>query len=137
MSAPWNVLRDKLVANGSLTARGSARGAKPRICERCNAPVLIGLDDDIAALDVTADPTPLDALGEILAVAQGRRTYTLAVTGGRHELNYRDEYRIRGRAPGAGHYDVVPEHRCGIAPLPTVAAVTVPAPAAISQECPF
>lgn len=128
MSDPtaWQRLRDHLVATGAMTPNGTTRRAQPRRCRTCNAHVITGLDADIAALAVIADPTPLDPTGELLALVHGRRTFTLDHDSGRLVLNYRDGGRIRYRPPGGARYDVVPDHACGH-PLPAVTANTLAA----------
>lgn len=121
--ATWTRLRDHLIAIGAMTPDGTTRRAQPRLCRTCNAHVLTGLDADLAALSITADPTPLDQLGELTALASGRSTYTLEHDGPRLVLNYRDAGRIRHRPPGGIRYDVLPAHACG-RPLPAVDRVT-------------
>lgn len=139
MSTPWTRLRDHLIAAGAMTPDGTTRRAQPRRCRTCNAHVITGLDADRCALAVIADPTPLDAAGELLALVQGRRTFTLNHDSGRMVLNYRDDGRIRHRPPG-GDYDVLPAHVCG-QPLPAVTSNTLPAAsvAALPEgaPCPF
>jgi len=96
-----------------MSPKGTTRRAQPRLCRTCNAHVVTGLDADLAALDILADPTPLDQLGELTALIQGRPTYTLEHDGPRLVLNYRDSGRIRHRPPGGIRYDVLPAHACG------------------------
>jgi hypothetical protein len=139
MSTPWFLLRDHLVATGAMTPNGTTRRAQPRLCRTCNAHVITGLDADLAAIAVTADPTPLDQLGELTALVTARSTYTLEHDGPRLVLNYRDPGRIRQRPPGGLRYDVLPAHACG-RPLPAVASVTraITAPALPKgAPCPF
>jgi hypothetical protein len=120
----WTRLRDHLIATGAMTPAGTTRRAQPRLCRTCNAHVITGLDSNLAALAITADPTPLDQLGELTALTQGRRTVTLEPDGPRRlVLNYRDAGRIRHRPPGGLRYDVLPEHACG-RPLSAVEATT-------------
>ena len=88
---------------------GTTRAASIRLCPKCRAPILTGLDADICALTVRADPTALTPLGEAIALLQGRATYNLADGPGRKELDRRDRWRIT--APRKHH--VFPEHRCG------------------------
>lgn len=85
------------------------RAAGLRHCPRCKNPILTGLDDDAAARTAHADPTPIAALGEALALLAGRATYDLMTTGQRKELWRRDQWHIQG----ARKYPVLPEHRCG------------------------
>jgi hypothetical protein len=91
----------------------SRRVIKPRLCPRCQKLILTGPDNDIGAFTVNADPTPVDEIGEILALAAGRATFDLAGNRERRYLYRRDQW-----APGLPRrYPVLPEHRCG-KPLP-------------------
>jgi hypothetical protein len=119
----WTRLRDHLINTGAMTPNGTTRRAQPRLCHTCDAHVITGLDDNIAALAVIADPTPLDQLGELTALTQGRRTFTLETDGPRLVLNYRDAGRIQHRPPCGHRYDVLPSHTCG-RPLPVIEANT-------------
>jgi hypothetical protein len=124
--AAWQRLRDHLVASGAMHPNGTTRRAQPRRCRTCNAHVITGLDSDLTALAVIADPTPLDAIGEVLAIATARPTYTLEHDGPRLVLNYRDPGRIQHRPPGGARYDVLPDHVCG-RQLPAVRSNTLTA----------
>lgn len=86
-----------------------ARAAQLRLCPTCKAPVLRGLDADIAALKVDIDPTPIDEIGEALAVLDGRGTYELLAGRAARHIHHRYEWNIRAprRRP------VYPGHRCG------------------------
>lgn len=140
MTATWARLRDHLIATGAMTPNGTTRRAQPRRCRTCNAHVIIGLDANVCALAVLADPTPLDQLGEVLAIATARPTYTLEHDGARLVLNYRDPGRIRHRPAGGGlRYDVVPAHVCG-RPLPAIERTTgalAPAQLPEGAPCPY
>lgn len=105
-------LRDHLVASGHMTETGATRRARIRTCS-CKADVLIGLDSDVAALEVTCDPCPLSRLGEALALLDGRRTLTLRREGRGWVLDWRDAHEITS-APAASQQrrDVVRQHRC-------------------------
>jgi hypothetical protein len=59
------------------------RSASLTRCRDCKAPILYGLDADMCALSVRADPTPLTPLGEALALIDGRATYSLVTADGR------------------------------------------------------
>ena len=72
-------------------------------CPRCGRTVLAALDEGLPA---EVDPARLDNTGEITALLDGRKTYTL--TGGK-ELIHRDAGRIRhGHLRGSIHA----EHQC-------------------------
>lgn len=112
MSDTW--LRDHLIRQGRMTERGITRRARTRICRRCNADVLAGLDDYVAAIEVAADPVPLSPLGEALALAKGHRTFGLHKEGGTWVLDRRDGDHIAHHPAGTrNREDVVPSHVCG------------------------
>lgn len=81
-------------------------------CTSCSATVLVGR----ALLDhVTLDQRPLTTIGEVLAIATGRRTWTAMA----HGLMLRSSVDIR-RIPAGGFsdsrrsssYDVIADHQC-------------------------
>ena len=107
-------LRDHLLRTGHIAETGVSRGAKLRRCRRCGVFVLTGLDADMCALEVQADPTPLSPLGEAFAVVEGRRTFALHRAGGRWEIDWRDAGDIASHPAGsARREDVLRQHRCG------------------------
>jgi hypothetical protein len=99
---------------------GNSDRARPRRCPACAAPVLVGLDDTVAAFRAVADPTPLDRAGEVAALLTGRDTYQLTDPP-RVSLRRRDRWQIQGRP--ADTATVLPAHACGhpLAPTPTPA----------------
>jgi hypothetical protein len=101
-------------------ASGNSDRARPRHCPACNAPVLIGLDDTVAAFRAVVDPTPLDRAGEVQALITGRDTYRLTEPPA-PRLRRRDRWQILGRP--ADTTTVLPAHACGapLAPMPTPA----------------
>lgn len=127
-------LQTHLEACGRWDADGIRRAVSAAVCPTCKTRVLTGLDDDRCAGPATADPTPLDATGEALALLAGRSTYDLTRRGDRYELDLRDPIRIRHRPAGSPGADVVPAHRCHAASLPAVASVHAPRPIA-AQGC--
>lgn len=100
------------------TANGIGRRVRATACPTCRQPTLTGLDADTAAFTATADPAPLDPLGEALAVLAGRTTYELHHAGSRLELERRDSFAMR--TPAGAKTDVLAEHRCGAPPLPAL-----------------
>lgn len=85
------------------------RTATLRTCPHCHTPVLSGLDADNCAFSVRADPTPINEIGEALALLTGRRTFDLVGNASGKRLYVREEHNIKsGR-----RYLVFPEHRCG------------------------
>lgn len=141
MTAPtW--LRDHLIRAGHVTETGLTRRAKIRHCARCGHAVLAGLDNYTGALEVAADPIPLSALGEAMALVAGHRTFALHQEAGSWVLDRRDDEHIAHHPAGTRtHEDVVPSHVCGAAwtvPLaaPTRFPETKP-PAPIGSTPPF
>lgn len=108
----WDIIEARLIRAGHLSPEGIGRRAQPRRCRDCHARILTGLDDDIAALRADVEPTPVTALGEMIAHLEGRRTYALVHNFGRLVLDYRDANRIAHRPAGTGRLDVLVEHRC-------------------------
>lgn len=90
---------------------------------RCGDPIVTGLDDDQCAMSAAADPYFLTWGGELAAVLEGRRTYTVLGKA----LLRRDHYSRLRPSP----FPVLAEHRCGHA-LP--AAWRTPLAPPISQE---
>lgn len=128
-------IRAHLHATGVLTPDGISRRAKTTFCASCRAVVIRGLDSHIAATVATADPAALTPLGEVLALATGRRTYDLTWTGGRYEIDHRNEWHIRGRPPGT-QFHVIADHKCG-QPLPALPAIPARVNKETDNDCPF
>lgn len=94
------------------------RIARAALCPRCGAAVMVGDDADRMAARAQVDPVPLDARGELVALLQGRSTYTLRYGAQGYAIDYRAAVDIQGGPPGAyTDRDVVADHRCGM-PLP-------------------
>lgn len=112
-------LLQQLVETGRMTETGVTRRARPRRCPTCQTIVIVGLNDDQCAFEIHADPQPLSALGEALALLEGRMTVALAHEGGRWVLHRRDDFQIRGRPAGTTpRWDVLRTHTCHT-PTPT------------------
>nr|DAJ94178.1 MAG TPA: hypothetical protein [Caudoviricetes sp.] len=95
------------------------RGAVAQYCRQCRAPILIGLDQDQAAIQVTVTATPLTALGEALHQLAGTPTYTLTRHGRRGiKLTRRRADNITQQPAGSPRIDVLPAHQCQPPPLP-------------------
>lgn len=84
----------------------SAEHAQPGTCARCGAPVIRARAGRVAALDVAADPTPLDPAAELSALLDGRLTWHLTDTG---RVTWRDQFHI---SAGAARHLVLADHRC-------------------------
>jgi hypothetical protein len=115
----------------------SRRGVTVAKCRDCKAPILTGLQDDMAAHVVKVNATPLSRMGELAALMLGLRTYELR----RHQqtlaLWQRDRWQIKGRDPGI-KFDVVTDHVCFPTSLPSMRSVYhTPEKAKDSDECPY
>lgn len=109
-------LLDHLIRAGHVTETGLARRARIRTCE-CGERVLAGLDAEVCAFEVHADPMPLTALGEALALIDGRRTFAVHHEGGRYVLDWRDGHSITEAPAGTQpREDVLRGHRCRTSP---------------------
>lgn len=129
MIAPW--LRRHLETIGAWNADGISRRASARRCADCGAWTLAGLDDPRCAGAAVVDTTPLNTLGEAVALLAGRTTYTLSRRAGRLELDHRHQWAIGAGTPDG---DVVAEHRCHASDVPALAAASRLRPATAAQE---
>ena len=113
----WLVRR--LDAAGYIdAAMGASRKARALTCPTCRQPLLRGLDADMCARTVDADPYPLAPESEALALLMGIRTFELRWYGDHYELDARDRWRIAGRPATLPDVEVLAGHRCGAARLP-------------------
>lgn len=112
-------LKEHLIRAGHLTETGLTRRARLRPCRRCGADTLVGLDADQCAFERHVDPEPLSALGEVLAVLEGRKTFNLARQGVGYVLHPRPSRYIAANPAGIdkGVEDVLRQHRCQPRPL--------------------
>ncbi|WP_394425504.1 hypothetical protein [Streptomyces sp. SGAir0957] len=100
-------LADRIDQSSDRTREGT--------CPRCHSPVLRARVGRVAALDVTADPTPLDPLGELLARLDGRLTWHLTTSAlGAQRITWRDQFHIRA---GPAKHPVIADHRCPPRPV--------------------
>lgn len=99
------------------------------ILHSCNQHVLVGLDDEIAALTARCDPYPISAIGEVQALSDGRATYYLH----RGCLERRDRWTIPGHPPSP-QLLVLAEHRCDDPLPPAWLAPPSPRPRPVTQE---
>lgn len=117
----------------ATTHNGISRRAKDRTCV-CGAAILVGLDADRCAGEARADAAPITAVGEVMALLDGRDTY-LRRGRFRIELDRRSRWHIAGA--GADDVDVLAEHRCGTPPLPTKPVAINAQPKELPDEPPF
>ncbi|MET9517009.1 hypothetical protein [Streptomyces sp. NPDC002994] len=93
----------------------SADHARDTTCPRCGAPILTARAGRIAALDVTADPQPLDTAAEILALLEGRLTWHLVEGAlGTRRITWRGTTHIRA---GPARHPVLRDHHCPPQPV--------------------
>lgn len=123
-----------------LAGRATGRGVHAIKCRTCHQPILTGLDDDYCAIPASCDFTPLDSVGEFLALISGRRTYRLDLQqGGNPKLTKRRAADIRKPRKYFQRYDVIPTHQCGAAPLATIESRLAQAGLDLdpNQPCPY
>lgn len=97
-----------LEAIGAANPDGYGRTVRAGICRRCGSSVLRGLDNDRAALPATVDPTPISAIGEVVAILAGAATYDITLGSRRAELHRRNRWHIPRR-----DNPVLADHHCG------------------------
>lgn len=96
------------------TKTGGFRAARWGRCPGCSQLTLTGMDADLCAGMVTADPTPLTPQQEHACMIAGRETYTLKPRGTSYELNdRRGAYLYGTRPPDHRGRTVIPAHQCG------------------------
>jgi hypothetical protein len=129
---PWAVVKASLIARGLWDADGITRKARGRLCSQCGAPVIVGLDHDRCAMAVFLDPSPVNVLGEAMALLAGRQSYSLRWVGGHYEIDVRYPEHITGSPAGTNsRLEVLATHVCHSAPLPNSLrgqAVAAPTP---------
>jgi hypothetical protein len=103
------------------------RNSTSHQCRKCGAHIRSGLDNDAAALVARVDDEPVTRQGELLAILNGRRTYSLE--GGRLYLRERHHLQIPARAPYV-------QHRCW-EPFPATWLAPTPRPTPVSAAPPF
>lgn len=92
-------------------AQASAEQPRLRPCPRCGADTLTARTPDrAAAIDVRADPTPLDPVAEILARLAGHLTWCLV---DREHIAARIRWRTNEHiAAGRCTHTVIADHQC-------------------------
>lgn len=108
-----------LTDRGLYDTDGISRAARPHRCPGCGTLTLRGLDARPCGFSVIVDIQPTTTVGEVLAIADGRRTYfLLPETNSRRflicTLNPRSLIHIQS---GRTDRPIFAEHRCG-RPLP-------------------
>jgi hypothetical protein len=93
----------------------SADHATPGVCRTCGAPVLTARAGRVAALDVVADPNPVDVATEQAVRAAGGLTWHLVTTGlGVQRITWRGAHDIRAGPPKC---PVLADHTCPPQPV--------------------
>ncbi|WP_422758275.1 hypothetical protein [Paenarthrobacter sp. C1] len=93
---------------------GGFRAARWERCNTCQELTLHGMDADMCAGMVTADPTPLSPQQELACMIIGRPTFTLKPRGQAYELHdRRDAHKHGPRPPDHKGRTVIPAHQCG------------------------
>lgn len=89
--------------------------ASDSTCKHCHSPVLRARAGRTAALDVVADPEPIDTATEILALLDGRLTWHLVVGAlGHRRITWRGPTHIRAGPP---RHAVLQDHVCPPQPV--------------------
>lgn len=104
-----NWIAEQLRANKT---NATARTARFRHCPKCEAIILTGLDADLLAWTVNADPTPLTEQQETAAIIVGRRTFLATKTTDGYRLDHLDHDDGLPARIGTNP-DHLPEHQCG------------------------
>ena len=93
---------------------GGFRAARWGRCPGCQELTLHGMDADLCAGMVTADPTPLSPQQEHACMIVGRPTFALKPRGTSYELSdRRGAYLYGSRPPDHRGKTVIPAHQCG------------------------
>lgn len=113
MTSTEAAARAAIALTGAVTERGISRRLAATVCRHCHVPTVCALDADVCAFEVALDPTPLDPIGEVLALAAGRTTYDVVSAKTGPQIEPRNPFRIAQ----SRRHQVLAEHRCG-QPLP-------------------
>jgi hypothetical protein len=106
-------LRRWLLATGRMDADGITRQLRGGHCPRCAQSLLQGLDGDVAALTIHADPLPLTRTGEAAYVLLSATTYRMRASLKGWTAHPRVAGEIR-RQPASLTVRVLGEHCCGM-----------------------
>lgn len=88
-----------------------ARRAVFTTCRHCQEIIIHGLDADLLAEEVRADPTPLTTPQEVACILAGRPTYQIQITN--QDLKIIDR-QARWQVPGTKpRRPIIPKHQCG------------------------
>jgi hypothetical protein len=107
---PW--LKAHLQKLGRWNTDGIGRRVSAGRCGGCGSVVLRGLDGDICAVPVAVDPAEVDAVGEYIALSNGRRTFDLVKWASKALRSYCLEPRRDAHIAKKRRYPVYAEHVC-------------------------
>lgn len=117
MSAPWQAIKARLIADGQMSEQDVTRTPKARHCRDCGRSVIAAITD--LGFEVAVEPTPTTPAGELDVLMRGGETYALLEHGelvwrSRHRIAYRDadqEPTHAGHLCGKAPPEVNPNHR--------------------------
>lgn len=109
MGAPWQVIKERLVADGQMTEQDVTRTPKARHCRDCGRAVIAAITD--AGFEVTVEPNATTPTGELTVLMNGGETFALLDHG---EMVWRSTHRIKYR--DANNERAHAKHQCGINP---------------------
>lgn len=109
-------LRRHLADQGHIDIdSGATEAARITRCGRCRRPTWVALEP--RGLSRRLDLQPLTALGEALAILNGRTTCGMYREAGALRIESRTTDRIRGHPAASPGTDVLLEHRCQDPPI--------------------
>ena len=109
MSAPWQAIKARLVADGQMSDQGVTRTPKQRHCRDCGRVVIAAITD--LGFEVAVEPSATTTFGELTALMNGGETYALLDHG---EMVWRSQHRIAYASPDKERTHAM--HECGKAP---------------------
>lgn len=107
-------LKAHLLARGVLDSDGVSRRVSSSRCPECRAAVLRGLDSDRCGWPVVASIDSVDQLGELLAIANGLRTFDLIPRQVKSSTGWQLDGRRSAHIAKPRRHQVHAEHRCGL-----------------------
>lgn len=111
MSAPWHVIKDRLIADGAMTEQQVTHTPKPRHCRKCGRAVIAAITD--LGFQIAVEPTPTTPRGELHVLMAGGRTFAIIA----NTMIWRDQYRIAFHDANTETTHAM--HQCGKAPPET------------------
>lgn len=109
MSAPWQAIKARLVADGQMSDQGVTRTPKARHCRDCGRSVIAAITD--LGFEIAVEPMATTPAGEFTALMNGGETYALLDHG---EMVWRSQHRIAYATPNKERTHAM--HECEKAP---------------------